>query len=310
MRDYGKVFSSFWTSEDIRGLTEDGRALALYLMTCPHGNMLGCFRIPNAYAADDLQWNFERVSAGFAELYRNGFAYRCERSFWVVINKHLKWNKLDNENVGKAAAKLVDQLTPPDSVKALLVKALREFGKNFPPEKLEEIETVLEGYRNPIETLSKPVAVTVAVAVTETGAGAGAGEAAANPGGLSGAGGAEAPNEPIDKLCPVGDIVAAYHEFMPENPRVKVLNNARKAAIKARWKEAAGLRCKPFGYANQEDGLKAWKVFFEVCAASKFLTGQTPGRNGKPPFMADIDFLFSPAGFAKCIENKYHREAA
>lgn len=163
MRDYGKVFSSFWTSEDIRGLTEDGRALALYLMTCPHGNMLGCFRIPNAYAADDLQWTFERVSAGFGELYRNGFAYRCERSFWVVIHKHLKWNKLDNENVGKAAAKLFDSITPPDSVKALLVKALMEFGRNFSPEKLAEIGTVLEGYRNGIETLSKPVAVAVAV---------------------------------------------------------------------------------------------------------------------------------------------------
>lgn len=164
MRDYGKVFSSFWTSEDIRGLTEDGRALALYLMTCPHGNMLGCFRIPNAYAADDLQWTFERVSEGFEELYRNGFAYRCERSFWVVIHKHLKWNKLDNENVGKAAAKLFDSITPPDSVKALLVKALMEFGRNFSPQKLAEIGTVLEGYRNPIETLSKPVTVAVTVA--------------------------------------------------------------------------------------------------------------------------------------------------
>lgn len=164
MRDYGKVYSSFWTSEDIRGMSEDARSLALYLMTCPHGNMLGCFRVSDAYASDDLQWSIERVSKGFGELYRNGFAYRCERTFWVVIHKHLKWNKLDNENVGKAAAKLFDSLTPPDSVKALLFKALRQYGKNFPVEKLDEIQTVLKGSRNGIETLSKPVAVAVAVA--------------------------------------------------------------------------------------------------------------------------------------------------
>lgn len=144
-------------------MSEDARSLALYLMTCPHGNMLGCFRVSDAYASDDLQWDIERVSKGFGELYRNGFAYRCDRTFWVVIHKHLKWNKLDNENVGKAAAKLFDSLTPPDSVKALLLKALRQYGKNFPVEKLDEIQTVLERSRNGIETLSKPVAVTVTV---------------------------------------------------------------------------------------------------------------------------------------------------
>ncbi|MBB3213441.1 hypothetical protein FHW67_002733 [Herbaspirillum sp. Sphag1AN] len=33
MRDYGKVYTAFWSSEDIRDLSEDGRMLALYLMT-------------------------------------------------------------------------------------------------------------------------------------------------------------------------------------------------------------------------------------------------------------------------------------
>jgi hypothetical protein len=309
MRDYGKVFVSFWSSEDIRGFSEDGRALALYLMTCPHGNMLGCFRLPDAYAADDLQWSFERVSNGFEELSRYGFAYRCKRSFWLVIHKHLKWNSLDNENVGKAAAKLYDSITPPDDVKAMLAKALQLFGKNFPALKLEEIETVLEGYLNGIETLSKPVTVTGAVtgAVTVTGT------ATASPGGLFGSSGEMPPKSKaaIEKLaCPVEDIVSVYHELMPDNPRVKVLNDARRKAIKARWAEAAVLTCKPFGYTNQADGLTAWRFFFEVCSGSKFLTGKAPGRDGKPPFVADIDFLFSQSGFAKCLENKYHREAA
>lgn len=111
------------------------------------------------------------------------------------------------------------------------------------------------------------------------------------------------------RQCPAGTLVNLYHELMPLNPRVKMLSKARKSAIRSRWMEAASLDCKPFGYATKTAGLAAWRQFFEICAESKFLTGQAPAQSGKPPFMADIDFLFSASGFAKTLENKYHRDA-
>jgi len=110
--------------------------------------------------------------------------------------------------------------------------------------------------------------------------------------------------------CPADELVRLYHELMPLNPAVKGLNDARRKTIRARWKEAGLLTCRPFGYSNREDGLKAWHSFFEVCAESEFLTGRVAPQPGKPPFLADIDFLMSPSGFAKCLENKYHRESA
>lgn len=110
--------------------------------------------------------------------------------------------------------------------------------------------------------------------------------------------------------CPAEEIVSLYHEAMPTNPRCKVLNPSRRGAIKARWLEASRLTCKPFGYSTRADGIHAWQTFFETCNESAFLTGQAPSQPGKPPFLADIDFLMSPSGFAKCLENKYHREAA
>ena len=110
--------------------------------------------------------------------------------------------------------------------------------------------------------------------------------------------------------CPAEEIIALYHEAMPENPKVKVLNAARRSAIRARWREAASLTCKPFGYSNRQDGLKAWREFFAVCAESDFLTGRVPPRPGYPAFVADIDFIMRPSGFASIIENKYHREIA
>lgn len=117
------------------------------------------------------------------------------------------------------------------------------------------------------------------------------------------------PATPAKPACPAEEIVSLYHEAMPDNPKVRVLNDARRKTIRARWKEAASLRCKPFGYSSREDGLEAWRRFFEICAESEFLTGRAPAQPGKPPFVADIDFLMSPSGFAKCLENKYHREA-
>jgi hypothetical protein len=114
--------------------------------------------------------------------------------------------------------------------------------------------------------------------------------------------------KPVD-ACPAERIIELYHQYMPANPRCKVLNDKRRAMIRQRWREAARLEAKPFGYGTQAEGVAAWSEFFQVCAESEFLTGRVPGRNGAPPFVADVDFLFSPGGFAKCIENKYHREA-
>lgn len=111
------------------------------------------------------------------------------------------------------------------------------------------------------------------------------------------------------RACPVGTLVDLYHECMPLNPQVKVLNDARKKAIRQRWKEAAAMDCKPFGYTTRSAGLAAWREFFMICAESDFLTGKAPAQPGKPPFVADIDFIMKPSSFAKTLENKYHREA-
>ena len=148
MRDYGLVYSSFWQSPDIRALPEDARALALYLLTTPHGNLIGCFRLPDAYAAEDLQWPFERVSEGFRKLSDNAFLSRDEGTKWVIIGKFLKWNKFGNPNVAKAAHKAFDQV-PACSVKSLLAKALLEFGAHLSPEFRKGCETISKPVRNP-----------------------------------------------------------------------------------------------------------------------------------------------------------------
>jgi phage replication O-like protein O len=108
------------------------------------------------------------------------------------------------------------------------------------------------------------------------------------------------------RLCPVGSLVNLYHELLPKNPKVLQVTEARKKSIRARWMEAASLEAAPFGYETKTAGLEAWRSFFAYCAKSDFLTGMVPGRDGKKPFRAGLDFLFSPGGFAKTLEGHYH----
>ena len=144
MRDYGKVQSTFWTSDDICKLSNEGRMLALYLLTGPHTNQIGCFRLPDGYVAEDLKWNSETVSKGFQELHDNGFATHDSSSKWVVIHAYLKWNEIENPNQGKSAARLFDQVPNKSLVKAMLAKAVREYSPRFPSEILTKFETVSE----------------------------------------------------------------------------------------------------------------------------------------------------------------------
>lgn len=157
MRDYGKVHTSFWTSESIRPLSEDAKFMVLYLLTSQHGTISGVFRLPYGYICDDLSWNVERVKSTVAELLRNGFCNRCETTCWMWIIEHFKWNKPENPNQLKSARKIVETIPDKCSWKDGFMRVNAEFlGIKYEP------------LPNSYETVSKPVTVTVTESVIET----------------------------------------------------------------------------------------------------------------------------------------------
>jgi len=168
MRDYGKVHTSFWTSPNIRAMSEDGRALALYLLTCQHGTIAGVFRLPNGYICEDLQWEAERVETTLAELFHNGFATRCEFTKWVYVCKHMDWNPPENPNQIKSAAKVANQIPDGCCWKAAFIGRFGSYLGLVVPTSAPKQEPL----PNPSETVSQPitetVTVTTTVAVTET----------------------------------------------------------------------------------------------------------------------------------------------
>lgn len=94
--------------------------------------------------------------------------------------------------------------------------------------------------------------------------------------------------------CPHADIVAAYHDALPANPRMKVWTGTRQANLRARWRED-----------EKRQSLDYWQRFFAHVASSPFLTGRASGREGRA-FLPGLDWLVKPENFAKVIEGRYH----
>lgn len=163
MRDYGKVFSRIWESQDFRALSEDGRSLVLYLLTCQHGTIAGVFRVPDGYACEDLQWSSERVAKGFSNLNEKGFATRCEVTKWVWVTKYLEWNKPENPNQCIAARKVAQSVPDQCTWKPAFMRACG-------PSLGIELPAAAEPLTNPLPTIPQPVLGTGAVTVTGAGA--------------------------------------------------------------------------------------------------------------------------------------------
>lgn len=280
MRDFGKVHTTIWSSSTFREMSEDGRALAMYLLTCPHGTIAGVFRLPDGYACEDLQWSAERVQAALSETLDKGFANRCETTKWVWINKHFEWNRPENPNQRKAAEKVASQIPSDCSWKSEFIRECASFlGVN--PQPLD----------NHFETLS------------ESGAGAGAvtgeGIEDTSPSG-------SVISLSADRLpaCPHQSIADLYNRTLPELPAVRLLSDRRKRAIGSFWRWVLTSK-KSNGEKRASDAAEAqaWiGEFFDRARDNDFLMGRTQRSAEHAGWQCDFDFLMSEKGRVQVIE--------
>jgi len=89
--------------------------------------------------------------------------------------------------------------------------------------------------------------------------------------------------------CPHKDIVAIYHEVLPELRAVKVWNSTREKRLRARWRED-----------KSRQTLDWWRKYFESVRASDLLMGR------KGDWSADFDWLICPTNMAKVLEGRYY----
>jgi hypothetical protein len=120
--------------------------------------------------------------------------------------------------------------------------------------------------------------------------------------------GTSVPDGTVQSLpdCPHQRIVDLYHEILPNNPRVLRWGNDRQGHLRQRWREQASVSATSEGYKTVEAGIAWWATYFAFVAKSDFLTGKKPGREGKAPFVATLDWLLLPGKFSSVLEGKYH----
>lgn len=106
--------------------------------------------------------------------------------------------------------------------------------------------------------------------------------------------------------CPHQQIIALYHELLPELPNIKIWDGDRQKNLTARWRE----RWKAGKFSTQEEGMAYFRRLFTYIGRDcDWLMGRVVGNNGKA-FFASLDWMVLPRNFAKIIENKYDRREA
>ncbi|WP_066017987.1 hypothetical protein [Endozoicomonas atrinae] len=122
MKDFGKVSSRFWTSDDIQPLSDRAKLMALYLLTTGHGNLIGIFKLSRGYMADDLCWDRSAVQKALAELASNDFLTLSEQSNYLCINRYMEHNPTVNQK--QIIARLNALLLLPEKLPEVLPEAV------------------------------------------------------------------------------------------------------------------------------------------------------------------------------------------
>jgi len=114
---------------------------------------------------------------------------------------------------------------------------------------------------------------------------------------------AQQPPEAVPKVngripdCPHQQIIALYHEILPEMPRVKIWEGARPKNLAARWKQVFTHK----KIASPEQGVEYFRKLFTYIRGSPFLMGQTA-----KPFRCNLGWIVTADNYRKIVEENYH----
>jgi hypothetical protein len=224
-----------------------------------------------------MGWQPAAFREAFDEAFRKGLVEQDDRACLVSLPNFLKYNRPESPNVVRAWVAALDML-PECNIKARVIARAHSC-----------TESMTEGFAKAFrevfgEGLAKGMANQEQEPEPE--------QESSTPNGVVVA------RKPAPLPCPHSEIVALYHEKLPELARVRDWTTNRQAFMRARWREKA-----------ERQSLAWWGEFFQYVRDCPFLMGQesSPGRE---PFFADLEWLVRPKNFLKVIEGKYQPRSA
>lgn len=104
--------------------------------------------------------------------------------------------------------------------------------------------------------------------------------------------------------CPFEEVVALYHEALPEWPRVRLMERERKTALGRMWRWVlTSKRSDGSVRATTKDQALTWfQGYFTRARDNDFLMGRTPRSEAHRNWQPDLDFLLTTKGLKQVIE--------
>jgi len=130
---YVKIATKFWADEKVVDLDPETKLLYLYILSCPHSNMAGYYRLPKPYIQADLKLSDKGLTKGFNKLLSKGLIKYCEKSSVILIPNYYKYNSIQNENQAKGAANRTSEL-PKNSLVKDYKKAVKHYAESYQKE--------------------------------------------------------------------------------------------------------------------------------------------------------------------------------
>jgi len=154
---YSRLKNRFWTDEKSASWDDATKLLALYLLSSPHINIVGCYVLPKGYICEDLGWSAQKLQKSFTKLQKDDFILYDGEVRLVLVKNYLKHNPIENPNQANAVLAVIKEL-PKSPLLDELKRLLEPFSKLFTEPLLQPLE----------EPFDKPVTVTVTETVTDT----------------------------------------------------------------------------------------------------------------------------------------------
>jgi hypothetical protein len=139
---YRIVNTRIWGDEKYRGLSDDGKLLFVYLITCRHCQIGGIYLLDRHYIMADLMWREKRLMKAMFEVTSTKMVMYDEPNRVVLVPNFLKYDPIQNPNQAKAAIKSLESL-PNSSLIDMFLDCMKKFSKPF-------VKPFIEGFRKPL----------------------------------------------------------------------------------------------------------------------------------------------------------------
>jgi hypothetical protein len=114
MRQFSMIAPAIWESDRFCRLGDRSKLLMHYYLTGPHGNSIGCFRLPDEYACADLRWPLRLYRETRKPLIEGGLVQYDPVTSEVLIERWFKHNHLGaNPKHRIGAMKVADMIRSP-----------------------------------------------------------------------------------------------------------------------------------------------------------------------------------------------------